>query len=142
MCGSQVIDLGAHPVTVPGSTFVYWEVYRLNPPPPGVNMDMVRIDLCTDYACTDPQMIFRWGDADSGNNGSIPASYMPEDPAKRIDATDMFGDSRIEINPSAAPAGTYRYVRFMSPMNSPCWGGSGTPDPQAGFQVDSVMVVP
>ena len=118
-----MVDLGSQ--TWIGS-LVYYEVE--NPSDPGfIALDWVIVYVSTD--ATGPwTLIFYWGDADSGNNGSVPpAYYPPENDNQQIGMVELYNGTGI-ISPVG---GTYRYVLIEAPP------GCGDP-----AQVDAIEVLP
>jgi hypothetical protein len=132
-----IIDLGGHPINVPGSSLIYYERYFAGLPP-GVHMDPLMVEVCTDLACSSAYQVFLWGDGNSGNNGSIPAAYYPpETAALFIPATDMYNNSGIMISMGGVPNGVYQFVRVSAPPSSDC--GS---DSSHNVQIDALVVTP
>ncbi|HET7011963.1 MAG TPA: hypothetical protein VFI11_14385 [Anaerolineales bacterium] len=134
-CGqSYIVDLGGGPiVTRPGWDFVYHEMRQV----PGILMDRVQVELCTD-PCTNWVTVFFWGDGGPDSNTKIGQdgySVLEEDNL-RIPPASLAGNTGILIDVDAvAPSGTYRYVRLTAPP----YGGANGTDPA---EIDSLEIYP
>lgn len=96
-------------------------------------LDFIQIEICADVGCSTPYQIFRWGDSNPGNNGSLPATYGSTE-----DAAEPFSGPKvgISISISGMPDGIYQFVRLSTP-GSDC----GT-DSNHNAQVDALIVTP
>lgn len=121
--GSILVDLGS-PTWI--GSLVYYEVE--NPAQPGtIALDWVIVSVSTDS--TGPwNLIFYWGDGDSGNNGSVPPGYYPpENDNQSVGFGEIYNNTGIIMG----VGGTYRYVLIAAP---PGCGDEA--------QVDAIEVLP
>jgi len=138
-CGQSVIvDLGASPiVTHAGFDFVYYE--RFTAAVPGIYMDTVVVEVCSDASCTVSYPVFDWSDGALDLNTNIGAAgYTPTEPDNDpIPEAVLYGIPPLQVGitidvDAVAPAGTYGYLRLSAP-------GAPLTD---GAEVDAVEVIP
>ena len=134
-CNSSIeLDLGSQTITShSGYDLVYYEHAGCS----GICLDWVRVDVCTDAACTNPVTVFNWGDDVPDTNTNV-ASFAAggEIDNEDIPAAALLNGTGITIDVDAfgpVPAGGYRYIRIWSPIN---WPNND------GAEVDSIEVMP
>jgi hypothetical protein len=115
---------------------VYYERYA--PAVPGIYMDAVLVEVCTDAVCSVSYPVFNWGDgALDGNTNVGAAGYTPGEPDNDgILETVLYGTPPLQVGitidiDAVAPSGTYRYVRLTSPS-----GGSSD-----GSEIDALEIL-
>jgi hypothetical protein len=112
---------------------------------PSVDLDWIKIEVSAIGAdsCSSGDEVwytaFYWGDAIDDNNDSIPGSYYPpENDNQNIPITSLYNGNSpgfaIDLDAVAlgVPAGTYRCMRFTSPL-----GGNND-----GSEIDSIQGLP
>jgi len=122
-----------------GYDFVYYE--RFAPAVPGIYMDSVVVEVCTDASCSVAYPVFHWGNGAIDANTNIGAAgYTPGEPDNQpIPESAFYGTSPLKVGitidvDAVAPGGTYGYLRLSAPPA----GGSVTD----GAEVDSIEVLP
>jgi hypothetical protein len=140
-CGQSIIvDLGGSPiVTHAGYDLVYYERYTAAGP--GIYMDSVVVEVCSDASCTTTYTVFDWNDGALDLNTNIGAGgYTPGEPDNEpIPEGALYGTPPFQVGitidvDAVAPSGTYGYLR----LSAPAMGGSVTD----GAEVDSVEILP
>jgi hypothetical protein len=106
-------------------------------------MDMIRVDVCEDAACTNPITVLNWGDDIPDANTNIAGSAAGGEvdnkdiPAGSLHCANSYCTGiEIDVDASgfpAVPPGGYGYLRFWSPIN---WPNND------GAEVDAIEVVP
>lgn len=136
-CGQDyIVDLGGNPiVTHAGYDLVYYE--RMIDPV--VYMDWVVVQVCPDAACSTRYTVFNWGNGSLDVNTNLGAAgYTAGEPDNDpIPESAFYGSYPLRVGvtidvDAVAPAGTYRYVRIVSPN-----GGGGD-----GAEIDALQVLP
>jgi hypothetical protein len=134
---SYIVDLSASPIlTQPGYDLVYYERYA--PAVPGIYMDSVRVEVCTDAVCSVSYPVFDWGDGAVDLNTNVGAAgYTPGEPDNdSIPESALYGVPPLRVGitidiDAVAPSGMYRYVRLTSP-------GGGSSD---GSEIDALEIL-
>jgi hypothetical protein len=138
-CGqSLIVDLSSNPVvTHAGDDLVYYERYA--PAIPGIYMDSVKVEVCSDATCSVSYTVFDWGDGVlDGNTNVGAAGYSPGEPDNQtIPESVLFGTPPLQVGitidvEAVAPPGTYPYLRLSAP-------GAPLTD---GAEVDAIDVLP
>lgn len=81
----------------PGLDFYYYE----RPYESGIHIDQVEVAVAQDNGAGNPgqfTVVFIWGDGNPDNNGRIPPGYLPEEPDKPINGSDLHNDTGIGID--------------------------------------------
>ncbi len=104
--GNEIIDQQ-------GIDFYYYERYY----EPGILLDRVEVAVAQDDGSGTPApfaVVFIWGDDNPENNGILPLAYVPEDPNKPINSSDLHDITGIGINIGNDDGVAYRFVRFQT----------------------------
>lgn len=137
-CGQAfILDLSASPiVTHAGYDFVY---YERDAALPGIYLDSVLVEVCTDATCAVSYPVFNWGDGAIDANTNIGAAgYSLGEPDNGvIPESVLYGTPPLQVGiaidvEAVAPPGTYRYLRLSSP---------GPPQTD-GAEIDAIEVLP
>lgn len=135
-CGTYlIVDLGASNqinAAHAGADLVYYE----RPAGPGIYLDWVIVDVCTDATCSTTYTIFNWGDGAPDVNTNV-AGYSGDGDGEAdneaIPSGSLYAATGVAIDISGiVPPGTYQYVRFFAPL-----GGDND-----GADVDALEVLP
>jgi hypothetical protein len=123
-------------MTHAGYDLVYYERDALLP---GIYMDSVLVEVCTDVTCSVSYPVFNWGDGAIDANTNVGAAgYSPGEPDNQtIPESVLYGTPPLQVGitidvDAAAPAGTYGYLRLSAP-------GAPLTD---GAEVDAIEVLP
>jgi hypothetical protein len=123
-------------VTHAGYDLVY---YERDAALPGIYMDSVLVEVCTDATCSVSYPVFNWGDGIIDGNTNIGAlGYSPGEPDNQtIPESVLYGTPPLQVGitidvDAVAPAGTYGYLRLSAP-------GAPLTD---GAEVDAIEVLP
>ena len=84
---------------------------------PGILIDKVVVAVAQDDGLGNPgpfSVLFVWGDDNPNNNGTIPASYLPEIPNRLIHRTDLHNGTGIGIDIGNDDRQAYRFIRFQT----------------------------
>jgi len=120
-----------------GYDLVYYEHYASAVP--GILMDFVIIEVCSDAVCSLSYPVFNWGDGivETNTNIGLAGFSFGEPDNDPIPEAVLYGVSPLQVGitidvDAVAPAGTYPYLRLSAP------GGPQTD----GAEVDSIEVLP
>ncbi len=129
----MVFNISGGPISSTGSPDVDgWDIiFYERPSDPGILMDLITIEISVDGSSSWVP-IFRYGGGLYGNS-SI-AGYGEADNTQ-IFLVDLLGGAvksgiGIDVD-SVAPAGTYNYIRIISP-----------PDSDGGCEADAIQIIP
>jgi hypothetical protein len=132
------VDLSTSPiVTHAGYDLVYYE--RYTSAVPGIYMDSVRVEVCTDAVCSTSYTVFNWGDGTPDGNTNVGAAgYSPGEPDNgAIPEAVLYGTPPLQVGvaidvDAVAPGGSYGYIRITSLS-----GGDSD-----GSEVDALEILP
>jgi uncharacterized repeat protein (TIGR01451 family) len=136
MSSSSFLDLQlASPLTLgPTSQIIYYPDPTAPPPPLQIDAVVLQIGDGKNW-----YPVLNWGDGAPNANTDIPAApacVVSETDNCTIDPTLLTNSPGITINLSGLiPAGTYPYIRIISPGNPPDTAGDGV-------SIDAIVVVP
>ncbi len=110
-----VLDMGSENEIIDqqGIDFYYYERYY----DPGILLDRVEVAVAQDNGSGKPTpfiVVFIWGDEDPENNDGISLAYIPEDPNKPIDSSDLHNTTGIGIDIGNDDGAAYRFIRFQT----------------------------
>jgi hypothetical protein len=116
-----IVDMGASVtggglVDQPGGDLYFYE----HPTAEGIDLDPIEIAVAQDDGTARPgsfKVIFVWGDEDPANNGTVPASYLPEDANRTIRAADLHRGWGIGVDIGENNGRSYRFVRVRAYPN-------------------------
>lgn len=131
-----ILDMGAGNEIIDqlGIDFYYYE--RLFTP--GILLDQVEVAVAQDNGSGQPSsfvVVFVWGDENPNNNGNLPSEYLPEEPNKPINSSDLFRTTGIGINIGFDDGAPYRFIRFQTHPTG------AEPEDEELVEVDAVEII-
>ncbi len=128
-----ILDMGAGNEIIdgPGIDFYYYE----RPNGPGILLDWVEVAVAQEDESEIAEsfvLVFIWGDENPENNGVIPPDYLPEEPNRPINSSDLQNGTGIGIDIGNDDETAYRFVRFKTHPND------ATPETDELVEVDAV----